>query len=568
MAEHSPENMTQELDGQMVSDHLPTEPVHSEATEPVASAPAIVGTAPVVDGTPASESAAVAESTPAVEAAITDSVSTEVAPRKVTLNPTYIPTNVAPVAMYPSEAVAAPVALSASTEGAAETPAPAPVSIPQVVSSGPVELPPRHTALDPNLEAELEAAMSGGPTAVASADGVATPPPSVTVTVQSEEELQAGAKLKAKVQSVSEENVFVDLGFRSPGMISSREFPQGKLPNVGEEFLVVVDKYDAAQGLVLVHLPKSTRKVRGNWDELAVGQIVECLVTKTNKGGLDVAVGQMRAFLPASQVDVGQIGSMEEYVGKKFPVQIVEVNPAKRNIVVSRRSLLIAQRKEAAVQFWQQVEVGQQFAGTVKTLKDYGAFVDLGGADGFLHIGEMSWTRVKHPSEVLAEGQQIDVIVLQLDREKQKIGLGMRQLTQNPWAAIETKYSAGQNVEATVIRVTEFGAFMQLEVGIEGLVHISELDYRRVKRVDDVLKVGQRATVQILEVDPERQRISLSLKALKPKPEVEAPKKDEDLSPSGGQAYERKRREPLRGGTGGKTPGGLFGNPTDFGNKG
>ncbi len=563
MAEHSPENMTQEVDGQMVSDHLPTEPVQSEATEPVASAPAtVVQSEPAVESEPATESA------PVAEAAISDSVTTEAAPRKVTLNPTYMPTNVAPVAMYPSEAAPAPLAPSGSAEGAADAPAPAPVSIPQVVSSGPVELPPRHTELDPNLEAELEAAMSSAPAAVASADGTATPPPSVTVTVQSEEELQAGAKLKAKVQSVSEENVFVDLGFRSPGMISSREFPQGKLPNVGEEFLVVVDKYDAAQGLVLVHLPKSTRKVRGNWDELAVGQIVECLVTKTNKGGLDVAVGQMRAFLPASQVDVGQIGSMEEYVGKKFPVQIVEVNPAKRNIVVSRRSLLIAQRKEAAVHFWQKVEVGQQFAGTVKTLKDYGAFVDLGGADGFLHIGEMSWTRVKHPSEILAEGQQIDVIVLQLDREKQKIGLGMRQLTQNPWAAIETKYSVGQNVEATVIRVTEFGAFMQLEVGIEGLVHISELDYRRVKRVDDVLKVGQRATVQILEVDPERQRISLSLKALKPKPEVEAPKKDEDMSPGGGQAYERKRREPLRGGTGGKTPGGLFGNPTDFGNKG
>jgi small subunit ribosomal protein S1 len=331
---------------------------------------------------------------------------------------------------------------------------------------------------------------------------------------------------------------------------------------VGEEFLVIADKFDAENGVILVNLPKATRRPKGNWEELSVGQIVDCYVNKTNKGGLEVTVSNMRAFLPASQVDLGFVSSLETYVGQKFPVQITEVNPAKRNLVVSRRVLLIQERKEAASQFWQNVEVGQQFAGVVKTIKDYGAFVDLGGVDGFLHVGEMSWSRIKHPSDILQEGAQIDVVILSLDREKQKIGLGMRQLAQNPWALAADKYAVGRTVSGKVTRVTDFGAFVELEAGVEGLIHISELDHRRVKRVADVLTVGQEVQAQVLEVQPDRQRISLSLKALKEKPE--APK-DEDLAPGKGQAYERKRKEPLRGGTGSGNAGGLFGNPGDFG---
>jgi predicted RNA-binding protein with RPS1 domain len=434
--------------------------------------------------------------------------------------------------------------------------------------AAPVEIPYEQHAIDADLEKELEAAMAGqmdSPTAPPVGAVAPSPQSAVSELPESEDLLEAGTKLKAKVQSVTAEDVFCEVGFRCPGVLPARQFPQGKQPRIGEEFLVVVEKYDAESGVIIVNLPKATRRVKGNWEELTVGQVVECMVTKTNKGGLEVNIGALRAFLPASQVDLGFSPALETYVGKKLTVQITEVNAAKRNLVVSRRIILIAERKELAVTFWQQVEVGQQYTGTVKTIKDYGAFVDLGGADGFLHIGEMSWTRVKHPSEVLQEGLPVEVVVLSLDREKQKIGLGMRQLAQNPWAGVEDRYPMGKQVSGKVTRVSDFGAFVELEQGVEGLVHISELDHQRVRKVSDVVSVGQEILMQVLEVVPERQRISLSLKALKQKPEKP---KDEDLSPSQGQQYERKRKEPLRGGkTSGENGGGLFGNPGDFGKK-
>jgi predicted RNA-binding protein with RPS1 domain len=472
--------------------------------------------------------------------------------RKVQLNPTLSPESARPVPTYGEAASsgesAAPVVEAVSMDSLE--------AMPQ--NLGTIEL-PKDAPLSADMEAEIDAALGAAMTAPAPqpiAAGAEAPPlPALA------EQLESGTKLKAKVQSLSSEHVFCDVGYPAPGAVPIKQFPTGKHPNIGEEFLVVVDKYDAENGMILVSLPKATRRPRGNWEELQQGQIVECVVNKTNKGGLEVTISNMRAFLPASQVDLGFVSSLDAYVGQRFPVQITEVNPAKRNLVVSRRALLIADRKEKAATFWQGVEVGQQFAGIVKTIKDYGAFIDLGGVDGFLHVGEMSWTRIKHPSDILQEGQSVDVVVLSLDREKQKIGLGMRQLAQNPWNSAAEKYAVGRTVTGKVTRTTDFGAFIELEPGVEGLVHISELDHRRVKRVTDVLTVGQEAQVQVLEVVPDRQRISLSLKALKAKPEEP---KDEDQAPGKGQAYERKRKEPLRGGTGGSGGSGLFGNPGDF----
>lgn len=474
--------------------------------------------------------------------------------RRPRLNPT----------VDPGQAVAVPSIIeSAPAPNADGTPAPVAVAPPSPPAA-PVEIPYEKMSIDADLEQELEAAMAGqmtAPTAPPVGATAPTPQSAVSELPESEDQLEAGTKLKAKVQSVTTDDVFCEVGFRCPGLLPARQFPQGKQPRVGEEFLVVVEKYDAESGVIMVNLPKATRKVKGNWEELSVGQVVECQVTKTNKGGLEVTIGQLRAFLPASQVDLGFSPVLETFVGKKLTVQITEVNPAKRNLVVSRRIILIAERKEAAVNFWQQAEVGQQYTGTVKTIKDYGAFVDLGGADGFLHIGEMSWTRVKHPSEVLQEGAQVDVVILSLDREKQKIGLGMRQLAHNPWAGVEDRYPMGKQVTGKVTRISDFGAFVELEQGVEGLVHISELDHQRVRKVGDVVIVGQEIVMQVLEVVPDRQRISLSLKALKQKPEKP---KDEDMAPSQGQQYERKRKEPLRGGTSSEGGGGLFGNPGDF----
>jgi len=433
-------------------------------------------------------------------------------------------------------------------------------SPPPTPPPAPVEIPSKIEDLDADLEAEINAALSQAdvPEPVIEQDPEAG---DVETT-----ELESGTKLKGTVQTVGAENVFVELGFRSPGILQVRQFESRKLPKVGQSIEVIVDRVEADDGLVVLNLPQGRRKVGADWSALAKGQTVDCMVTKTNKGGLEVTVGSLRGFLPAGQVDLYYVSDLEPYVGQKLTVQLMEVNARKRNLVVSRRAHLEVARKEAAQELWKTIAVGQKLEGCVKTLKDYGAFIDLGGADGFLHIGEISWQRVKHPSDALQEGQQVEVSVLQVDAEKKKISLGMRQLTQNPWLAAVENYPAASQVSGTVTRTSDFGAFVELEPGIEGLIHISELDYRRVKRVTDVLKEGQQVDAQVLEVDPGRRRISLSLKALKPAPESEK-KSDEDLAPSSGQKYERKRKTPLKGGTGGSGGGGLFGNPVDFGKK-
>jgi len=312
-----------------------------------------------------------------------------------------------------------------------------------------------------------------------------------------------------------------------------------------------------------LHLAKAVvSKPRGNWHEVIEGQIVDCMVTKSNKGGLEVSISNLRGFLLASQVSYGFVSNLEEYVGQKLRVKILEVNPQKKNLVVSHRAFLDIARAEMREEMWKKIEIGQVYTGTVKTIKDYGAFVDLGGLDGLLHVAELSWSRVHHPKDVLSEGHQVDVKVLGIDREKSKISLGMKQLTANPWQTMAENYPVGKVVHGKVTKTTDFGAFVELESGVEGLIHVSELDHRRVHRVTDFAEVGKELDVKVLSVDTEKKRIALSLKALTAKPEREGKEKksDEDLAPGGGTAYERKRKSPLKGG--GTGSGGLlFGNP-------
>jgi small subunit ribosomal protein S1 len=460
----------------------------------------------------------------------------------------------------PAHLAAQLIAPSPAPDEAAAKPAPATrPAAPAPPRPTPVALPPKDQELDAELEAEINAALAetGDLQEVVITD-------ESEVEAEGEEQqpgLASGTKLKGTVQSVGADELFVELGFRSPGVVQVRQFEAGKVPQVGQQIDVIVDRVEGEDGLIILNVPRGRRKVGGDWSAVAQGQIVDCMVTKTNKGGLEVNVGTLRGFLPAGQVDLSYVSDLEPYVGQKLTVQVMEVNPRKRNLVVSRRACLEVERKEAAEQLWKTLQVGQTRAGKVKTMKDYGAFIDIGGADGFLHIGEISWQRIRHPSDALREGQEVEVTITSLDPEKKKISLGMRQLTQNPWLAAAEKYAAGSAVSGTVTRTTEFGAFVQLEAGIEGLVHISELDHKRVKRVTDVLKVGQHVDAQVLEADPIRRRISLSLKALKPAPE--APK-DEDFAPSQGQKYERKRSD-LKGGTGtATTTGGLFGDPRNY----
>ena len=427
-----------------------------------------------------------------------------------------------------------------------------------------VEIPASVAQLEPGLEAEIEAALSGaGSLAIAGEpveNGFAAQP--AAPHAPAEEELRPGLKLRGKVLSIYGENIILDLGTRASGILQTRQFDAGKLPVIGTLIDVVIERYQPAEGLIYLQPPRAVvTKPAGNWHEIAEGQVVDCMVVKSNKGGLEVSISNLRGFLPASQVELGFVSDTAQYVGQKLRVKITEVNPHKKNLIVSRRAFLEIARAEAREDLWKRLEVGQTHAGTVKTLKDYGAFVDIGGVDGLLHVADLSWNRVNHPRDVLAEGQQVEVQILALDREKSKVSLGMRQLTVNPWHDVAERYSPSQVVHGRVTRTSEFGAFVELEPGVEGLVHISELDHRRVHRVTDVLQVGQEIDVQVLSIDLDKKRISLSLKALIAKPEAAPKKSDEDHAPSGGAGYERKRKGPLKGGGTGSGGGLLFGTP-------
>lgn len=465
----------------------------------------------------------------------------------------------------PAEAQTAEPISAGSEAAAAEPVAPLSAPPPPRPSAQPVEIPRAAEQLDAETEAEIVAALSGGELETAPP----VPEPSVADSEQApekpeaEEDLEPGAHLTGKIQQVHGEDVFLDVGYRSPGVAPMRQFAAGKKPEVGQIIEVVVERFDPDEGLILLNLPRGIRRATGNWESVAVGQTVDCMVLKTNKGGLEVNVGNLRGFMPASQVELGFVSDLEAFVGQKLTAQVTEVNPKKRKLIVSRRAHLMVERKEREEELWQTLSVGQTHDGTVKTIKDYGAFVDIGGVDGFLHIGEISHARIRHPRDILSEGQRIAVKVLSLDRDKKKIGLGMKQLIDDPWKAVTANYPAESTVTGRVTRIADFGAFVELEPGVEGLVHISEIDHARVRRVSDVLQEGQNVEARVLEVDPERNRISLSIKALKAKP---ASGRDEKAQPKP-DPYERKRKGPLKGGTSDSlsASGGLFGNPKDFG---
>lgn len=516
------------------------------------SEPTPVAVAPASDAAPAAADSSTATAPAAVESAEKP---------KFRLNPTVAPEQDKAV---PATSVTAQEAAEKQLEDEAETVQADPLFAKPGKAVEPIEIPnKRDVALDDEMEKEIAAAMASGelPNAVVDPALATSSPVELTSSngiPTTEEELEPGTRLKGTVLSVSEEDVILDVGFRSSACVQTKQF-EGKLPEVGAKLNVVVDKYAVAEGLILCSLSKATRSV-GGWDEVQVDQIVDCMVSKTNKGGLEVTISSLRGFLPAGQVDFGFISNLESFVGQKLRVKITEVNPGKKNLVVSRRAFLEIERGEKRDEMWKTIAVGQTYSGTVKTIKDYGAFVDLGGLDGLLHVGEISWQRINHPSDVLKEGQQVDVQVVGIDREKNKISLGMRQLSKNPWGDIESRYPVNSEVEGKVTRTTDFGAFVLLEEGIEGLIHISELEYRRVHRVTDVVKEGQDVRAKVLSIDLPKRRIALSLKALQAKPEAAPRKEDADLAPGGNQPYERKRKGPLKGGTTGNGGGsGMFG---------
>jgi small subunit ribosomal protein S1 len=349
-----------------------------------------------------------------------------------------------------------------------------------------------------------------------------------------------------KVVQVRGNDVFVEVpGGRTQGVLPVTQFPEGA-PAVGAEVEVHIEGYDESNGLL--RLQRKGAAQHADWSTVAVGMTVEARVTGTNKGGLSVDVNGIRGFLPISQIDLYRVERPEEYVNQRLLCRVTEVNPAEKNLVVSRRVLLEVEREEQREKLWQELTEGQNREGVVRSVKDFGAFIDLGGVDGLLHISEMSWSRVENAATVVQPGQKLKVQVLKIDREKRKVSLGLKQLLPSPWDLVSQKYMLGTVVGGKVTRLMQFGAFVELEPGVEGLIHISELAPQRVRRVGDIVQPGQEVQVKVLSIDTAQQRIALSLKGAAPEPEAAA-EEGPDETPAEPRPP-KVRTTPLRGGIG------------------
>jgi small subunit ribosomal protein S1 len=399
---------------------------------------------------------------------------------------------------------------------------------------------PRFQAFDAEIERELQEAMGGLSDKEMYGEPAETKKPDTPA--------GGSSRKKGKVLSVHGPDVFVEVpGGRSQGILPVTQFPDGP-PKIGSEIEFDIEGYDNNNGLLL--LTRHGAAVEADWSTVAVGQVVEARVTGTNKGGLSVDVNGIRGFLPISQIDIYRVENVEQYVNQKLLCQVTEADRQERNLVVSRRNLLEKEREEMREKLWGQLAEGQTHQGIVRSIKEFGAFVDLGGVDGLLHVSEMSWQRVKDPSSLVQIGQSVQVVILKIDQERRKLSLGMKQLMTSPWDDAAAKYPASTIVSGKVTRLMDFGAFVELEPAIEGLIHISELAPQRVHRVRDIVQVGQDVQVMVLNVDPGQRRISLSLKAALPK-EPEASSEEEAEEVEAPVRPARPRTTPLRGGIGG-----------------
>ena len=333
------------------------------------------------------------------------------------------------------------------------------------------------------------------------------------------QELNVGDVVLGTVVQVTDDHVVVDVGYKSEGVIPLNEFKdeEGKIDiNVGDEVDVLFERRENDSGLIGLSKEKADRQKI--WGSLEEGAVVEGRIVGRIKGGLTVDIG-INAFLPGSQVDLRPVRNLEKLLGATFDFKIIKLNKRRGNIVLSRRVLLEEQRESMRSDTLETLAEGQEVEGIVKNLTDYGAFVDLGGIDGLLHITDMAWKRVRHPSEIVEVGDEIDVVVLKYDKEKTRVSLGLKQLGEDPWAEIARRYPEGSRLFGKVSNITDYGCFVEIEDGVEGLVHVSEMDWTN-KNVSpgNVVTLGDDVEVAILDIDPERRRISLGMKQCKANP--------------------------------------------------
>ncbi|MCG8651676.1 MAG: S1 RNA-binding domain-containing protein, partial [Pirellulales bacterium] len=371
------------------------------------------------------------------------------------------------------------------------------------------------------------------------------------------EPLAEGARVHGQVLKIHDDNVFVSLGGPDEGFVPFEQFKEE--PSPGDSVEVVVRGVNSEDGLYILSLPGGTIDV-SDWEDLEEGSVIEVTVTGSNSGGLECKAGGVKGFIPMSQVTEYRIEDLSEFVDQKLVCVVTEANARRGNLVLSRRAVLEREREEKRKEQLAKIEPGDLLEGTVRSIKDFGAFVDLGGLDGLIHISKLSWDRIQHPSEVLEEGQKVKVKIDKVDKDTGKISLSYRDLSENPWNTAEADFAIGTVHKGTVTRIANFGCFVKLAPGVEGLVHISELAHHRVSRVDTMVSEGQEIEVKVLSFDRETQKIGLSVKAVQSPPaDAEAKPVEENIEPPRQPAVKASHSGPLKGGNNRETGGERFG---------
>ena len=324
-----------------------------------------------------------------------------------------------------------------------------------------------------------------------------------------------GKIVKGKIVDKRPDGVLVDIGYKAEGHVPAGEFVKYDEVNVGDEIDVFLEEIENRQNMPTISVEKAEKIKAWNriTNEYGEGHIVKGFMRHKVKGGVMVDVEGFPAFLPGSQIDVGPVRNLDDYIGKEFDVKIIKINLDRQNIVVSRREILEESLREQRGKLLAEMQIGELRHGTVKNITDFGAFIDLGGIDGLLHITDISWSRVSHPSEVLSVGQELDVVVIGIDREKERVSLGLKQKTRNPWDDVVSKYPKGSLVKGKVVNLMPYGAFVEIETGVEGLIHVSEMSWtKRISKASDVLSVGEEVEAVVLEIDRDSRKISLGLR--------------------------------------------------------
>jgi small subunit ribosomal protein S1 len=373
---------------------------------------------------------------------------------------------------------------------------------------------------DPNLDKEVEEALADVSVDELYAFDKPRPqqPPSAEGQAPA---IQPGNVRRGRVVSLGRDDVFIDLGGKSQGICSLLQFNEVK---IGDEFDFIVDRYDEREGLLLLNR-KGVISSNVSWENLEIGQVVEGNVTGMNKGGLEVDVKGMRAFMPSGQVDIYFMKDISTLIGQRITAEVMQFDRHAKNLLLSRRAFLEKQKEEARQKLMAELAEGQTHRGIVRSVMDYGAFIDLGGVDGLLHVSEMSHKRGRHPSEFVKVGDLVDAKIIKLDKETGKMSLSLKQAMPDPWVNIETRYPVGTTLTGRVTRVEPFGAFVEVEDGVEGLLPVSEISWQRIRHPSDVVKDGDTIKLVVISLDPAQKRMSFSLKQAGPDPWAQAKEK-------------------------------------------